>query len=221
MNEINGINNSFVEGLAAKPVANNKELGKNEFLKLMIAQLNNQDPLSPQENGDFIAQLAQFSSVEGIENLNTSMGSMATSFRSSQALQASALVGRTVLTEIDSAMLQPGGQVSGMIDLQSSTSDLKVNIANEAGVLVNQISLGSKERGEIHFVWTGKDSEGNPLPAGKYKFEAMGSNSGVETQAGMALSANVDSVSIDKNRAITLNLSGIGTIPLDEVKQIM
>ena len=158
MNEINGISNSFVEGLAAKPVANNKELGKNEFLKLMIAQLNNQDPLSPQENGDFIAQLAQFSSVEGIENLNTSMGSMATSFRSSQALQASALVGRTVLTEIDSAMLQPGGQVSGMIDLQSSTSDLKVNIANEAGVLVNQISLGSKERGEIHFVWTGKDS---------------------------------------------------------------
>lgn len=220
MNEINGVNNSFVEGLVAKPVAKNNELGKNEFLKLMITQLNNQDPLSPQDSGDFIAQLAQFSSVEGIANLNTSMSSMATSFRSSQALQASALVGRTVLINTDSTLLQSGGVVSGTIDLQSSTMDLKVNISNESGVLVDQISLGSQQRGDIHFVWAGKDGNGDPLPAGKYKFEAVASSGGIETQAGMALSANVDSVSIDTNRAITLNLAGIGSVPLDEVKQI-
>lgn len=220
MNEISGTSSSFLEGLAIKPVARNNELGKNEFLKLMIVQLNNQDPLSPQETGDFIAQLAQFSSVEGIENLNTSMTSMAASFRSSQALQASALVGRTVLVNTDSALLQPGGIVSGMIDLQSSTMDLKINISNESGVLVDQISLGSKQRGEIQFMWSGKDADGNQLPAGKYKFAAVAAAVGVEEQVGMSLSANVDSVSIDSSRAITLNLAGIGAVPLDQVKQI-
>lgn len=220
MNEISGTNNRFVEGLATQPVAKSKELGKNEFLKLMIAQLNNQDPLSPQENGAFIAQLAQFSSVEGIENLNTSVNSMATSFRSSQALQASALVGRTVLIDTDSALLQSGGVVSGKIDLPSSSTDLKVHISNESGVLVSQISLGSKPSGDIHFVWTGKDDSGNQLPAGSYTFEAVSSAGGTNTQVGMALSANVDSVSIDRNRAITLNLAGVGSVSLDEVQQI-
>ncbi len=220
MNEISATNTSFVEGLALRNVDDSKELGKNEFLKLMITQLNNQDPLSPQENGEFIAQLAQFSSVEGIENLNTSMNSMATSFRSSQALQASALVGRTVLINTDSTLLQPGGVVGGKIDLQSSAMDLKVNISNESGVLVNQVSLGSQQRGDVHFMWSGKDADGNQLPAGRYKFEAVASTGGVEAQVGMALSANVDSVSIDRNRAITLNLAGIGTVPLDEVQQI-
>ena len=220
MNEISGTSSSFLEGLAIKPVARNNELGKNEFLKLMITQLNNQDPLSTQKTGDLIDQLAQFSTVEGIENLNTSRTSMAASFRSSQALQASALVGRTVLINTDSALLQPGGVVSGTIDLQSSSMDLKINISNESGVLVDQISLGSKERGEIQFMWSGKDADGNQLPAGKYKFAAWASAAGVEEQVAMALSANVDSVSIDRSRAITLNLAGIGPVPLDEVQQI-
>ena len=66
----------------------NKDLGKNEFLNLLVAQLNNQNPLEPQGNGEFIAQLAQFSQVEGIEKLNTSMGSLLTGYQSSQALQA-------------------------------------------------------------------------------------------------------------------------------------
>ena len=78
-----------------------KDLGKNEFLELLVAQLNNQDPLSPQENGEFIAQLAQFSQVEGIEKLNSSMGSLLSGYQSSQALQASSLVGRKVIAAIN------------------------------------------------------------------------------------------------------------------------
>ncbi len=76
------------------------ELGKDQFLELLVAQMNNQDPLSPQENGEFIAQLAQFSTVEGIENMNTSMEALLSGYQSSQALQASSLVGRTVIVPV-------------------------------------------------------------------------------------------------------------------------
>ena len=85
--------------------ATGDELGKDQFLELLVAQMNNQDPLSPQENGEFIAQLAQFSTVEGIGNLNTSMESLLSGYQSSQALQASSLVGRTVIVPADQAVV--------------------------------------------------------------------------------------------------------------------
>ena len=115
MSEISSVQtNSVVQDLAIKTQEKNKELDKNAFLELMVAQLNNQDPLNPQENGDFIAQLAQFSSVEGIDNLNSTVEVMSSSLQSSQALQASALVGRTVHVKTDSSFLAPEGLTSGV-----------------------------------------------------------------------------------------------------------
>src|SRR5690606_42021670 len=83
----------------------NDELGKNQFLELLVAQLNNQNPLEPQGNGEFIAQLAQFSQVEGVEKLNSSMGALLTGYQSSQALQASSLVGRKVIVPTAKAVV--------------------------------------------------------------------------------------------------------------------
>ncbi|MBS3805833.1 MAG: flagellar biosynthesis protein FlgD, partial [Oleiphilaceae bacterium] len=88
-------------------------LGKNEFMELMIAQLKNQDPLKPQENGDFIAQLAQFSSLEEMQGLSGSVDSMVGEFRSTQALQASAMVGRSVLVPSETGILDATGKVDG------------------------------------------------------------------------------------------------------------
>ncbi|MBP7824103.1 MAG: flagellar biosynthesis protein FlgD, partial [Pseudomonas sp.] len=93
-----GAAGSVLEKYQIKNESNSsKELGKNQFLELLVAQLNNQNPLEPQGNGEFIAQLAQFSQVEGIEKLNSSMGSLLSGYQSSQALQASSLVGRKVI----------------------------------------------------------------------------------------------------------------------------
>ena len=83
----------------------NKELGKDQFLNLLVAQLNNQNPLEPQGNGEFIAQLAQFSTVEGVEKLNSSMETILSGYQSSQALQASSLVGRKVIVPVDKAVV--------------------------------------------------------------------------------------------------------------------
>ena len=105
-----------------------KELGKNEFLNLLVAQLNNQNPLEPQGNGEFIAQLAQFSQVEGIEKLNDSMGSLLTGYQSSQALQASSLVGRKVIIPSDKAVVDTRESFKASLVLPASRSNVYVNV---------------------------------------------------------------------------------------------
>jgi flagellar basal-body rod modification protein FlgD len=213
--------NPLLRELAIKPQENSKELDKNAFLELMVAQLNNQDPLNPQENGEFIAQLAQFSSVEGIENLNNTVEVMSSSLQSSQALQASALVGRKVHILSDKSFLAQGSEISGSIKLDRSTTDLKLNISNGAGVLIDQIELGSQTRGDIRFAWNGKDADGVPYPEGEYQFTAEADIDGATEEIDLALSANVDSVSINPDRSVLLNIQGQGAVPLLDVEEIL
>lgn len=196
------------------------ELGKSEFMELMLAQLNNQSPLEPQDNGEFIAQLAQFSSLEEMQGVSGSVDSLATSFRSSQALQASALVGRSVLVNAETGPMQPNGTMSGVVDLPASTSSLKVNVLNAAGELVKQVDLGQQFSGQIKFEWDGTNQDGEYMPQGNYTLKAEASYSGGGEQVQTLLSSNVDSVSLGTDGGITLNLAGVGSVPLGEVRQI-
>lgn len=202
--------------------AKGDELGKNEFLELLVAQLNNQDPLAPQENGEFIAQLAQFSTVEGIEKMNSTIDAMASSFQSSQALQASSLVGRTVVIPTDQAMIDPQGGFTGQLALPQASGAVLVNVYDEAGSMVSTINLGAQEGGIHEFAWDGTDASGNVLPAGKYRFEAQASVNGETVQLATLLPANVDSVSLGVGHGgeMVLNLAGLGSIGLSEVFSI-
>ncbi len=196
------------------------ELGKNEFMELMIAQLKNQNPLEPQDNGQFISQLAQFSSLEEVQKLSSSVDNVVGEFRSTQALQASAMVGRSVMVPGTAGNLIAGGELKGSVAVPASTSSLKIAIKNEAGELVRQIDAGSAQPGYHAFNWDGKDANGEGLPPGKYEIVAEGSYpSGLE-QLGTMISANVDSVSLGGGGKITLNLAGMGSIPLADVSQI-
>ncbi|SDS53918.1 flagellar basal-body rod modification protein FlgD [Halopseudomonas litoralis] len=199
--------------------AKGDDLGKNEFLELLVAQLNNQDPMSPQENGEFIAQLAQFSTVEGIEKMNSSIDAMASSFQSSQALQASSLVGRTVIIPTDQAMIDPEAGFTGQLALPQASGAVTVNVYDDAGSVVSTINLGAQEAGINEFAWDGKDASGNVLPAGKYRFEAQASINGETIQLATLLPANVDSVSLGVGHGgeMVLNLAGLGSIGLSEV----
>ncbi|PRB80564.1 flagellar hook assembly protein FlgD [Pseudomonas sp. MYb185] len=202
--------------------AKGDELGKNEFLQLLVAQLNNQDPLSPQENGEFIAQLAQFSTVEGIEKMNSTMDSMVSSFQSSQALQASSLVGRTVIIPTDEAMVDTDSDFTGQLALPHASPAVVVNVYDEAGSVVATINMGGLDAGIHEFVWDGQDASGNPLPSGKYTFEAQASIDGETKQLATLLPANVDSVSLGVGHGgeMVLNLAGLGSIGLSEVFSI-
>lgn len=202
--------------------ATGDELGKDQFLELLVAQMNNQDPLSPQENGEFIAQLAQFSTVEGIGNLNTSMESLLSGYQSSQALQASSLVGRTVIVPADQAVVDTEVGLEGQLALQKNSTNVFVNIYDDAGSLVKTINLGSQEAGMHDFTWDGTDASGNLAEPGIYTVEAMASIDGKNTQMATLLPANVDSVSLGAGGSgeMLLNVAGLGSISLSNVYAI-
>jgi flagellar basal-body rod modification protein FlgD len=196
------------------------ELGKNEFMELMIAQMENQNPLEPQDNGAFISQLAEFSSLEEMQKITSSVDGLSNQYQSSQALQASAMVGRTVLVPSSEAPLSASGTVSGVVDLESSTGALKVSIFNGSGELVNQMNMGQQFAGSVPFVWDGKNSEGEVMPFDQYTIKAEANQGGDLKQVNTLLSANVNSVSIAQSGGISLNLSGMGSIPIEEVREI-
>ncbi|MBA6418935.1 MULTISPECIES: flagellar hook assembly protein FlgD [Pseudomonas] len=198
------------------------ELGKDQFLELLVAQMNNQDPLSPQENGEFIAQLAQFSTVEGIENMNTSMEALLSGYQSSQALQASSLVGRTVIVPSDQAIVDTATGVEGQFALPEDSGAVSIKVLDSAGSLVNTINMGDLKAGMHDFKWDGKDGSGNVLPPGAYTFEATAAVGGTTKQLATLLPANVDSVSLGagNNGELLLNVAGLGSISLSNVYSI-
>jgi flagellar basal-body rod modification protein FlgD len=197
----------------------NKDLGKNEFLNLLVAQLNNQNPLEPQSNGEFIAQLAQFSQVEGIEKLNSSMGSLLSGYQSSQALQASSMVGRKVIVPTDKAVVDTSQSFRASALLPVTSSNVYVNVYDQAGSVVSRINLGEQAAGNVSFIWDGKDASGNLLPPGTYKFEAQASYGNETKGLYTMLPANVDSVTLG-GRELMLNLAGLGSVPLSQVQVI-
>ncbi|MBD9416478.1 flagellar hook assembly protein FlgD [Pseudomonas sp. PDM16] len=213
---------SILDQYQIKPeTKQNKDLGKNEFLELLVAQLNNQNPLEPQENGEFIAQLAQFSQVEGIEKLNTSMGSLLSGYQSSQALQASSLVGRKVIVPADKAVVDTSETFKASLVLPVSSSNVYVNVYDSTGKAVNRVNLGQQAAGNVSFMWDGKDSSGNLMPPGTYKFEAQATYPDGTKGLYTLLPANVDSVVLGQNGSeMKLNLAGIGAVPLSQVQTI-
>ncbi|PAU63508.1 flagellar biosynthesis protein FlgD [Pseudomonas sp. PIC25] len=201
--------------------SSSKELGKNEFLNLLVAQLNNQNPLEPQENGEFIAQLAQFSTVEGVEKLNTSMESILSGYQSSQALQASSLVGRKVIVPTEKAVVDTSETFKASLVLPASSSNVFVNVYDSSGALVNRVNLGEQAAGNVSFMWDGKNSSGELMPPGTYKFEAQAMYGNETKGLYTMLPANVDSVTLGQNGGeLMLNLAGLGSVALSQVQVI-
>lgn len=197
------------------------DLGKNEFLELLVAQMNNQNPLEPQENGEFIGQLAQFSTVEGVEKLNSSMETILSGYQSSQALQASSLVGRKVIVPADKAVVDTSETFKASLVLPTSSSNVFVNVYDSTGASVGRVNMGAQETGNISFMWDGKDSSGKVLPPGTYRFEAQATYQGETKGLYTLLPANVDSVTLGQNGGeLMLNLAGVGSIGLSQVQVI-
>jgi len=196
------------------------ELGLNTFLKLMVTQLNNQDPFKPMENGDFLGQIAQFGSVTGLDQLNKNFESLATSITSGQALQAGSLVGREILAPIDTGQLVPGGSLRGQVHLDQSSPQVIARVTDQTGQLVRELPLGSAPPGGLNFSWDGMDDAGNYAPPGLYsiRVEAIQNDAAVDLQT--QLFSKVESVSLSGSNGLTLNLEGLGPIAFNNVQQI-
>lgn len=200
----------------------NDELGQDAFLELMTAQLRFQDPLSPMENGDFLAQMAQFGTVSGINDLNASFSSMSASLQGNQALQASTMVGRNVLVPGNEAMLGTEGNIHAAVELEQPASKVIINIEDNLGQLVQRIDLGRQQSGLHEFSWDGIKSDGMRANAGSYNITAE-VHQGDEVSAGeMLTTVQVESVTLGQGgQELTLTVSGLGDISMSQIRKIM
>lgn len=216
-----GISNLGINSAEPKN-ENRQELGQDQFFDLMVAQLTNQDPLNPLESNEFIAQVAQFSTVNGIKQVQESIGELATSFQSGQALQASTMVGRDVLVPGQRGVLHPGAMLSGAVDVASATGDLSISVLAPSGQVVRQIELGPQPAGVARFSWDGLDDAGAAAPPGAYVIQAT-ANIDDQTQALPTLvSARVESVTLtNQPGGLTLNLDGLGPVNINEIRQLL
>ena len=216
-NSVNGVN--LLLNQPEPPTK--KSLGQQDFLKLMVAQVLNQDPMQPQANGELLSQLAPFNTNEGVTKMQESLQQMATSLQSNQALQASALVGRKVLVNSNSLGLGTEGDVKAAIDVPPGVNNLTASIYSESGEQLKTILLGQPATGVFQFGWDGTGPDGTRLPAGKYKIEVRGVFNKQEVALKTMISANVDSVSLGQNgEGLKLNVAGVGSVSLDQVRQI-
>jgi len=206
---------------AAGSASGKKALGKDAFLQLLVTQLKNQNPLEPQDNGEFVAQLAQFSSLEGITTLNDTVSGIASNYNSSQALQASSLVGRSVIAPGDKSVVDTTKGMTGSVVLPQSVSAATVKITNKDGTVVRTINLADQKAGNASFTWDGKDDAGKVVESGTYTFAANTTIDGQGVALVTNLPATVNSVTISQTGGeLMLNLAGLGSIALSKVQTI-
>lgn len=225
---INGVSDNPYAFLNSKSTTSTTEeendpgkLQMNDFLSLMTTQLMNQDPLSPMENGDFLGQIASFSTVSGISDLQDSFASFANVMQSDQALQGSSLVGRSVLVPSSIGVMTADSPMRGQINVADPVSNLELKIYSDTGELVRTIPMGTAS-GYTNFEWDGLNNDGEAMPEGVYQFMATGSVDGQNTAFATAVIAKVDSVLVGSSgQGLTMNLAGIGSVPFSEVQEII
>jgi len=216
-------------GLATTSQAKTSEpqkqsLGQEQFLKLLTTQLTHQDPMKPMENGEFLGQMAQFSTVSGIQELQASFKDFADSISSGQALQASGLVGRYVSAPGSEALLSAvDGKVSGDFELPSSSPDVKLHIVDpQTGVTIRDVDLGTQAAGKRHFEWDGLDNNGQMVNPGVYKIQVDASIDGTNTTLPTNIRSQVESVTMGSGSSgLQVNLVGLEPVKFNQIKQIL
>ncbi|ACR30377.1 flagellar hook assembly protein FlgD [Burkholderia glumae] len=191
------------------------------FLKLLVTQLQNQDPTSPVDSSQMTSQLAQINTVSGIAQLNSSLSSLSSQITAGQQTQAALLIGSNVLAPGSTLSVSGGAGTGFGVQLPSAAADLKITVKNSAGTVVNTIDAGAQAAGTIPINWTPTDSSGATLPDGKYTISASYTDgSGASTSATTLTAAQVQSVIRQSDGTPGLVLSNGTTVGLPNVGAI-
>lgn len=191
------------------------------FLKLLVTQMRNQDPLSPLDNAQVTSQLAQLSTVGGINKLNDTMTGLSNAFNQSQSLQSASMIGHGVLTPGSAIVLSSSGGALGAVDLPQNVDSLGIVIKDASGQVVHTASLGAQPKGTTMLQWDGVTDQGVRAPSGSYTFEVQALAAGKQVSGLSPLQFGyVNSVTLGSDGA-TLNLNGIGPVAMSQVKQIL
>lgn len=192
---------------------------QDRFLKLLVTQLKNQDPLNPMDNAQITSQMAQISTVSGIDKLNATLQSMAASFSADQSLQATAMIGHSVLVPGTQLQLQ-NGKAQGGVSLLQAADNVVVSIIDGSGQLVQKVNLGAQAAGVLAFQWDGVTHSGASAAPGNYTFSVQAVQGGNKIDAVALALGTVGGVNQGAN-GTTLKLNGMGQVALSDVKQVV
>jgi flagellar basal-body rod modification protein FlgD len=192
---------------------------QDKFMTLLVTQMQNQDPLSPMDNSQMTSQLAQLSTVSGIDTLNTTLQSLLGSYQSSQSLQATAMIGHNILAPGNSMTLASGAAPFG-VNVTTASGDVKVSIQNSAGQTVDTIDLGAQKVGAVPLAWDGTTTTGTAAPAGQYTFTVSATTNGQDTAGASGLSYGAVSSVSTSSTGVTLNVANVGVVSLANVVQV-
>lgn len=213
-------------GLSNPPATQSRmgkpDLTQADFLRLMTEQLKNQDPLNPLSNAEFVSQMAQMSTAQGVGDLRSALQGMADAFNNDQALRGAALLGRTALVETDRLVLaagadgQPGAEG---VTATPAAGLVTIDITTPSGALVRRLQLRAEGPGDLPFRWDGLSDRGEPLPPGSYRMRATFGEGRSAVALETAAMAPIESVTLDP-QGLLLNLTGIGTAPLSSIRRL-
>jgi flagellar basal-body rod modification protein FlgD len=192
---------------------------QDRFLTLLVTQMRNQDPLNPLENAEVTTQLAQISTVGGIDKLNGAIEGMAQGLLATQSVQAGGLIGRGVLAGGSTLVLE-GGKAQAGLTLQTAADHVLVNVLGKAGERVATLDLGPRSAGTLTFAWDGKDSSGTVQPDGVYSFEVAATQNGRKVEVERLGFGRVQSVTLGA-QDLQLNTYGLGSLGMSSVAQIL
>ena len=208
-----GVGSTTTSNINANDAANSQD----RFLKLLVAQMNNQDPMNPLDNAQMTSQIAQINTVTGIEQLNSTVKGLVSQFASQQMLQGTAMVGRQVLMEGDSmAVNTETGTAYGALDLSGSAASVKVQVLNAGGTELGVVDLGALKEGRYNFEW---DASAHP-DSGPLHFKVLAQNGDAAVAATPLSIDQVISVS-QNNGALQLQLGRGDTADFSAIKSVL
>jgi len=213
------IGTGFTAAAKAKDGKKKNELGKDDFMKLMSAQLKYQDPISPMKNEQMAAQLAQFSALEQMMNVNSNLEKMTAGQKPSEHMIAASLIGKRVTTDSNHLTLEKDAQPEISFQVPTNTQSLNLALVNSKGEVVREFDLGEMKQGAQSVRWDGKNSKAQPQPVGEYSYKLTGLD-----EAGKPIQFNADSsgivtgVTFEGGRSILL-VDG-KKVPIDKVGKI-
>jgi Flagellar hook capping protein len=236
---VNNIDDALLNAVNTRNVKSSTKSAAQEtedrFLKLLIAQMQNQDPLNPMENAEVTSQMAQLSTVTGITQLNETLSSLMASLSSNQTLEAAAMIGHGVLVSGDSMVLskaddienEDGSTTTGQslaifgVDMESSATNVTVNIYNEKGALIKTMNIGAADAGVIPVSWDGSTNDGDTALPGKYTFTVEAKSGGESVKANPLAFGEVLSVTKGADNSVLLNVLTVGSVKLSDIRQIL
>ena len=214
-----GINRS-TSSTAATATAKSSSLGTSDFLKLLTAQLQNQDPFSPTDNSQMVAQLAQITSTSGIADMGATLKEIQTKLGATSTSDALAYVGKTILTEGATAYGRTSGGLAGAVELDGDATDVSVSIRDANGQVLNTLQLGAQKAGTVSYDWDGKTADGAAAGTGPFTVAVSAANAGAKVTSRGLVWAPVAAVSVPASGSPTLTVPGLGTVAVSAVRQV-